>query len=118
MRSASGWGRHRRAACEGPVAEIPERLRQQGDSVESRLSPLSPSVAPPVQSRQSASLWSNRSEILPTYSAGQHLNLLSSHGQAEVTGTYPWDGVTGVVGCAAALAPVPAMGTFDEWHNF
>ena len=43
-----------------------------------------------------------------------------AHGQAEVAGTYPWDENDGRrPGYAyAALAPVPAMGTFDEcWYE-
>lgn len=43
-----------------------------------------------------------------------------AHGQAEVAGTYPWDEKDGRrPGYAyAALAPVPATGTFDEcWYE-
>ena len=43
-----------------------------------------------------------------------------AHGQAEVAGTYPWDENDGRrPGYAyAALAPVPATGTFDEcWYE-
>ena len=120
------------AACEA-LSRIPGVRAGAVRSVESGLSPL----ALPASSLPLYEITPGTVSLLGTTTAGptgillpeqvaedlgtpQGALLPLTHGQAEVAGTYPWDENDGCrPGYAyAALAPVPAIGTFDEcWYE-
>ena len=120
------------AACEA-LSRIPGVRAGAVRSVESGLSPLAlPASSLPLYEATPgiASLLGTTTAdptgiLLPERVAEdlgttQGAILPLTHGQAEVAGTYPWDENDGRrPGYAyAALAPVPAMGTFDEcWYE-
>ena len=120
------------AACEA-LSRIPGVRAGAVRSVESGLSPLAlPAsslplyeVTPGTVSLLGATTADPTGILLPEQVAEdlgttQGALLPLAHGQAEVAGTYPWDENDGRrPGYAyAALAPVPATGTFDEcWYE-